>query len=112
MIVVVAMLSALNAISLVILIPFRTRVHGFSRRARLASEKKSLGFPGILANDRGKLEPRTQIGWQVCYYIALPCTRISTRGGIAPLCPPVATSLLFTVHEFSNCALFVPQLCC
>ena len=76
MIVVVAMISALTTIWFVILIPFSTRVHGFSRRSRVASEKKIWGFPGILANVQGKIgvpyRDMTQIGWQVCDYIALP----------------------------------------
>ena len=115
MIVVVAMISALKCNMVCYFNSFQYKGTWFYRRASVVSEKRFLGFPGILAYVQGKIgapyRDMTQIGWQVCYYIALPwgkdfyqgalprgedfyqgghCpgARISTRGGIAPLCPP------------------------
>ena len=61
----------------VILITFSTRVHGFSRRASVASEKKILG----VSRDFGQCTGENRLA--VCDYIALPWARIATRGGIA-----------------------------
>ena len=92
MIVVVAMISALKFNMVCILIPFSTRVHSFSRRASVASEKKFGGFPGILANVQGKIgapyRDMTQIGWQVCDYIALTWGKDFYQGGHCPPMPP------------------------
>ena len=87
MIVVVAMISAQNAIWFVILIPFSTRVHGFSRRAR-----KIFGGFQFFANVLGKIgspyRNMIQIGWQVCDYIAFPWGNDFYQGGHCPPMPP------------------------
>ena len=76
MIVVGTMISALECNMVCYFNSFQYKGTWFSRRASVASEKKMLGFPGILANVQRKIgapyRDITQIGWQVCYYIACP----------------------------------------
>ena len=54
--------------------------------------KQFWGFPGILVNVQGKIgapyRNMTQIGWQVCDYIALPSGEDFYQGGHCPPMPP------------------------
>ena len=92
MIVVVAMISALKCNMVCYFNSFQYKGTWFSRRASVASETKIWGFPGILANVQEKIgapyRDMTQIGCQVCYYIALPWGKDFYQGGHCPLMPP------------------------